>query len=351
MTGLFYRVLWVLAQFGQDELVKQIEYLKVENEILRSRLPKNIRTTPAERARLLAYGKRLGDAIKELITIVTPRTFMRWVQEEGNKPNKRNRKGGRQPIPDAIRKLVIRIARETGVGYSKILGELKKLGIRVSRTSIHNILKEEGLHPDSRGADMWDNFIKRHARTLWATDFATKKVWTLGGLMDYYILFFIHIETRRVIICPVTAHPDTEWMKQQARNFFIELADLGLSITHLLHDWDTKYMRAFDAIFESEGATVHKVGPLAPNLNAYAERWVQSLKHECLNHFIVFGEKHLQHLVNEYTTYYNELRPHQGVGNVVLDPDAPLPLAYNGEQIASQDILGGLIKHYYRKAA
>ncbi|MBI1370875.1 MAG: hypothetical protein GC162_19755 [Planctomycetes bacterium] len=215
MTALFHRLLLVLAQFGRDELVKQIEYLKIENEILRSRLPKHIRTTPAERAGLLEYGKRLGDSIKELITIVTPHTFMRWVQDEDKVVPKRVRKGGRSPIPDTIRELVVRIAHESGVGYSKILGELKKLGIRISRTFIHNILKEEGIHPDSRRVTgTWDHFLKRHAKTLWATDFAVKKVWTVTGLIDYYILFFIHVETRRVIVCPVTAHPDTEWMKQ-----------------------------------------------------------------------------------------------------------------------------------------
>ncbi|QNN23304.1 transposase family protein [Planctomycetales bacterium ZRK34] len=246
------------------------------------------------------------------------------MQAEGNEAPKPVKQGGRPVISDTIRELVIRIARESGVGYSNILGELKKLGISISRTSIHNILIAEGLYPDPRRVTgTWENFIKRHAKTLWATDFATKKVLALGGFVDYFILFFIHIETRQVIVCPVTAHPDTEWMKQQVRNFFIEWAALGLSITHLLHDWDTKYMRAFDAIFESEGVTVHKVGLLASNLNAYAERWVQSLKHECLNHFIVFGERHLQRLVNEYVDYYNVLRPHQGVGNVVLDPDAP----------------------------
>ncbi|MBI1370874.1 MAG: transposase [Planctomycetes bacterium] len=110
-------------------------------------------------------------------------------------------------------------------------------------------------------------------------------------------------------------------------------------------------MRAFDAIFESEGVIVKKVGPLAPNMNAYAERWVQSLKHECLNHFVVFGERHLQRLVDEYVAYYQELRPHQAIGNVVLDPNSSSPLAYNDETVDSQDILGGLIKHYYRKAA
>ena len=133
-----------------------------------------IRTTPAERSRLLEYGKRLGDTIKELITIVTPRTFMRWVQAEDSKAPKRLKNGGRPAISDTIRELVIRIARETGVGYSKILGELKKLGIhKISRTTVINILKEEGLDPGpNRGRGSWDEFLKIHAKTLWACAFS-----------------------------------------------------------------------------------------------------------------------------------------------------------------------------------
>ena len=110
-------------------------------------------------------------------------------------------------------------------------------------------------------------------------------------------------------------------------------------------------MRAFDAIFEAEGITVKKVGPMAPNMNAYAERWVQSLKYECLNHFVVFGERHLNYLITEYLDYYNHLRPHQGVDNQVLDSDTSAPSAYAEQIIEFKDVLGGLIKHYYRKAA
>ena len=230
----------MLASLTRNELARNVQYLKAENEILRSKLPKRITVTPRERQRLLKFGKAVGPAIKHLITIVSHRTFLRWLAGERSprKPSKR----GRPRTAEEIRQIIIRVAEETGWGYTRILGELRKLGIRsVGRTTVINILKDNGFDPGpNRGEGSWDEFIKIHAKTLWACDFITKKVWTRFGLIDYFILFFIHVGSRKVYVSGISPHPNAAWVAQQARNFSMHLAEQGQKASHLIHDCDTK---------------------------------------------------------------------------------------------------------------
>jgi putative transposase len=345
-------LLMLIASATDRALARHVQYLKAENEILRSKLPKVVQVTPKERNRLVRLGRRIGSAINQLISIVSPRTFLRWLNAEGRQPKKRasSRRPGRPRTPEDIRELVLRIARETGWGYSRILGELRKLGVRkICRSTVVNILKEAGLDPGpQRGEDSWDNFIKRHASTLWACDFFTKPVWTLSGWVEFYILFFINIGTRRVHVAGMTTQPDRVWVAQQARNIAMYFGGLPERPTMVIRDGDKKYGERFDAVFEAEGVEVKRVGPFAPNMNAYAERWVQSVQQECLNHFLVFGEAHLRHILAEYMAHYNEERPHQGVGNRPLKgPDPPEGPMDSGE-VACEERLGGLLRHYRR---
>ncbi|MFA9478841.1 integrase core domain-containing protein [Phycisphaerales bacterium AB-hyl4] len=349
MPRLFHPLLKMITHATHRELAGQVQYLKVENEILRSKLPKRITVTPAEKARLVKFGRKVGSAIRELITIVTPRTFARWVSGGASKPGASKRKPGRPRTSEEIRDIILRIAEETGWGYTRILGELKKLGIHsVGRTTVRKILIEAGHDPGpTRGEGTWDEFLKIHAKTLWATDFLSKKVWTLGGLVDYYMVFFINVETRRVIMSAATAHPTNDWVTQQARNFVMEAEEQGFEIRHVIHDCDTKYTQRFDRVFESDGVEVHQVGPAQPNMNAFAERFVQSIQQEALDHFVVLGEKHLNHIANEYLVHYHEERPHQALGNA---PPVELKVAQDGE-VVCRERLGGLLRHYHRKAA
>ena len=178
------------------------------------------------------------------------------------------------------------------------------------------------------------------------------KSWTSRGFVDLYLLFFIHPGTRRVIVSGITANPDGAWMKQQARNVTGEIRELGFASPEILIiDHDTKYTKEFDAIFASEGTKVQRVGPRAPNLNAYAERFVQTLRQECLDHFVIFGEKHLRYLVTEFVAHFHRERPHQNLGNrppVLVESDESI--LHNGP-IRCQTRLGGLLKHYTRLAA
>ncbi len=352
----------LFAASTDSQLRQMIEYLKAENRILRDKLPKRLTVTPRERNRLVKLGSRLGSAIRDLITIVTPRAFCRWVAAtRGDKTTAKpsGRKPGRPRTAEDIRKLILQLASENGWGYARVLGELKKLGIfSVSKTTVANILREAGFDPGpKRGEGTWDEFVNRHASTLWACDFLSVRSVTLAGFVDLYLLFFIHVGTRRVIVSGVTANPNSVWVTQQARNASMAMSELGLPARFLLLDHDTKFAQGFDAVFEAESTEVKRVGPVAPNLNAYAERWVQSLRRECLDQFLILGERHLEYLVREFVEHYNLERPHQARGNVPLpvaqadDAGEPRILKFPSGEVQCRERLGGLLKHYYRAAA
>lgn len=176
----------------------------------------------------------------------------------------------------------------------------------------------------------------------------------MRGSGSAILLFFIHVGTRRVIVTGMSTNPDAAWVTQQARNATMAMAKLNLAVKVLIRDHDAKFGEGFDAVFAAEGAEVIRVGPRAPNLNAFAERWVQSLRRECLDHFVICGEGHLRHLILEYLAHYHEERPHQGVGNVPLSEvgsDAPPTLPFPSGEVVCQERLGGLLRHYHRSAA
>jgi putative transposase len=232
---------------------------------------------------------------------------------------------------------------------------LKKLGVRVARSTVVNILKEAGLDPGPRrGLGSWADFVSRHVKTMWACDFFTKKVWTLKGLVDVFVLCFIHVDTRRLFVSGMTANPDAAWVKRQAKNFAVCWADSPLAPSYLVMDMDSKFTAEFRDTLRQDGIESVRVGPLKPNLNAFAERFVQTIERECLDHFVVFGLGHLQHLVSVFVQHYNRERPHQGVGNRPLSEvgaDPPPTLPFPAGEIVCEERLGGLLKHYRRIAA
>jgi putative transposase len=250
-------LLLMIASATDRALARHVQYRKAENEILRSKLPKIVTVSPKERNRLVRLGRRIGSAINQLISIVSPRTFLRWLNADGREPKRRAspRRPGRPRTPEDIRALVLKVAREIGWGYTRILGELKKLEVRkICRSTVVNILKEASLDAGpSRGEDSWDSFLKRHASTLWACDFFTKPVWTLCGWVEVYVLFFLHIGTRRVHLAGTTANPDRAWVAQQARNTAMHLSGPPERPTLLLCVRDQKYGPGIDAVFEAEG--------------------------------------------------------------------------------------------------
>ena len=219
-----------------------------------------------------------------------------------------------------MRKLILRIARENDWGYTRIMGELKKLGIQPpSRNMVKNILKAAGLDSGpQRGEVTWDEFLQRHAVSLWQCDFFSRRVLTLGDIRQAFVLAFIHVQTRRVILSPATFKPDAAWVSEQADTFVEQARADGLPVARLMRDHDGAFSQAFDEALRRRRVRVMPVPFRAPNTNAYVERFVQSIKQACLDHFLVFGLSHLEHLCNEYLAYYLAERPHQGRDNELL---------------------------------
>jgi len=345
--NIFSELLSLLGRMTQENLTHQIEYLKVENEILRKRIGRSIRPTPDERRKLVRFGAPLGKDLRRIITVVTYETFLLWVRNyKRNKNPDKIRKRGRPKTLEEIRQLITRLATENAWGYVRILGELNKLGIkRMSKTNVKNILKENRIDPvPKRVVDNWDNFLKRHFQTLWACDFFTKQVLTRLGPRMFFVLFFINTKTRKVYIAGTTQYPNQEWVNKHAQNILPFLGDNKTSKKLLIRDRDTKFSAEFDDLFKNRGFTIQKTPFMSPNMNAYAESWVGTIKKECLNHFIVFGERHLRYLMSEYVAYYNTTRPHSSLGNKPLESR----LTKDTGEIKCQSKLGGLIKNYYR---
>ena len=359
MGRILHPLFALLASVTRQDLARQVAYLKEENRILRARLPERLVATDQEKRRLLRFGKKLGQQLKELISIVSYQSFRRWVREAevahtAQKATPK-RKPGRPRTPDEVRELVLRLAKENSWGYTRILGELRKLGIKsISRQTVKVILKENDIDPGpKRGKGTWDEFLKIHADTLWQCDFVSKPMWTVKGLVDLYFLVFLHLGTRRCWISPCTLSPDSAWVSQQARNFVMEAEDLQLTPKYVMRDNDTKFTSQFDEVIKSSGSEVKRNTPVSPNLRAHVERFIQSLKVECLDRFVIVAERHLNYINREWRLHYNRERPHEARGHLPPGMEKP-PEAT--ETIRNKDVvcssrLGGLLNSYSRRAA
>jgi putative transposase len=249
--------------------------------------------------------------------------------------------------------LVVQMAKENrSWGYDRLAGALAHLGYEISDQTVGNILKRRGLlpAPDRKKTTTWKEFIRSHMDVLVATDFFTTEVWTLGGLVTFYVLFFIELGSRRVHIAGVTPHPHEQWMIQMARNITMDQwGFLGPGL-YLIHDRDTKFCAAFKQMLDDAGVNRVPLPPRSPHLNTFAERFVRSVKEEALSRFILFGERALWHVLKEYMAHYHEERPHQGKGNVILFPSNRPDQGREGA-IQCHERLGGLLNYYDWEAA
>ena len=333
-----------------------IEYLQEENRVLKERLGgQRIRLTDAERRRLARKAQALGRRmLNQLDTLVTPDTLLRWYRQlvASKWDFSHRRDPGRPPVLKTIIDLVLRMALENpSWGYTRIRGALANLGHEVGRGTIANILRDNGIEPapERDAHTQWSTFLKAHWECLAATDFFTVEVCTLRGLVTYYVLFFIDIGSRAVDISGVTAHPDKRWMTQIARN----LTDLDESFLcgkrHLILDRDTKYCDAFRSVLLREDIQVIRLPPRAPNLNAFAERFVRSIKAECLSRMIFFGQASLQHALRQFMMHYHAERNHQGLENRIPQPATVTAVSLHPVQRRQR--LGGMLSYYHRAAA
>jgi transposase InsO family protein len=245
-----------------------------------------------------------------------------------------------------VARLVLRFAKENPRwGYVRIQGELKKVDIFVSAATIRSLLRRHGLKPaPRRDGPYWKEFLSEQAAGILACDFFC--VETIG-LKTLYVLFFIEVSTRRVHLAGVTSHPNSAWVTQQARNLAIE--DQLREVSFLIRDRDTKYSGPFDEVFRSEGVRVIRTPIRAPMANAFAERFVRTVRRECLDNILVLGERHLERILRGYTGHYNKERPHRGLS---LETPEPKPDTDQGSgDIVRVARLGGLINEYHRIAA
>ncbi len=353
-TALHFLVLTVAGWMNRRQL-DVIEYLLEENRVLREHVGKRrLQFTDTQRRRLAGRGKRLGrERLRALASIVTPETILRWYRELVAKKydGSSMRRPGRPRVDEDVRAVVLRIARENPRwGYTRIVGALANVGRTVSRSSVKRILAAEGVLPaPTRGERTpWSTFLRAHWEAIAAADFFTVEVLSLVGLVRYHVFFIIELATRRVHLAGVVHEPGERWMMQVARNLTDAVDGFLSAKRYIIVDRDPLYTAAFRQLLADEGIKTVRLPARSPNLNAYAERFVRSVR-ECLDHIIPFSEAHLRRVLREYLEHYHLERNHQGLDNRLLEPRAG-PANDNGEVLRKRR-LGGLLSFYERRAA
>ena len=351
-------LLAMLAGWINQEQQQIIEYLKAENSILKDELleatgKKRIILNDSQRRRLAILGKRLGrKLLGQICCAFSPDTLLKWhrMLVKSKYDGSKNRgKGGRPRISDYLKQLIIDMAKDNKhLGCRSLHGYLKYLGLKVSHATISRVLKEHGIDPcpDRPERTSWNEFIKCHWDSLCAIDFFTTEIYTLSGLVRYMVLLVIDYKTRKVEIAGIIPQAYGDWMKQIARNLTDPIDGFLKDKKYLIHDRDPLFTKDFRKILRSSGIKPVKTTVACPNMTPYAERFVRSIKYECLNKMLIFGERHLRYVVNEYMEHYHTERPHQGIGNNII---TPLPQPKDGK-IVCQERLGGLLKSYRRVA-
>ena len=351
------RLLTYVTGLVNQELLLQNEYLAAENRILRAHLPARLRLSDSERSMLAEIGKRLGrKALAQVACVAKPATILAWYRRQiANKfdGSKHRRYPGRPRIASELEALIVQMAREnSGWGYDRIVGALANLGHHVSDQTVGSVLRRHGIEPAPKRSKSttWKEFIESHMAVLAGIDFFTVEVLTWRGLVTYYVLFFIHLESRRVNVAGITRQPDQAWMEQMARNATDESWGNLERRRYALHDRDTKFCASFRATLASGGIQPLQLPARSPNLNAFAERWVRSVKQECLSKLILFGEASLRRALSEFVEHFHVERNHQGKGNILLFPANDAGRSRRRGPVRCRQRLGGLLKYYGRAA-
>jgi putative transposase len=349
---LFRRALAVAALRLRSREFKELEIVVLRHElavlrrqIARPRLDETDRVFLAAASRLLSRTSRQSFFIR-------PDTLLGWHRQLVRRRwTYAGRRPGRPAIAEEVGAQVLRLARDNPRwGYQRIVGELAGVGVRVSATSVAKILRQAGMAPAGARAGLsWREFLRAHAKTMIACDFFTVETVWLGRL---YVLFFIELGTRRVHLAGCTANPDGAWTAQQARQLTWSLSERPTPIRFLIHDRDNKFSRTFDDIFRSEGIEIIRAPFRAPKANAFAERWVGTIRRDCLDWILIVSRRQLEHILRVYVDHYNTHRPHRALDLRPPAPERPLRLVspHPPDHIRRRDRLGGLI-HEYAPAA
>jgi putative transposase len=310
----------------------------------------------SERRLLAEKGKPLGrKLLAEMASLATPETILRWYRERvaAKYDGSRSRCARGHPAArgDKVEQLLTMARENPTWGYTRLRGALRNLGFDLGRSTIQRILKEHGIEPAPlRGRTMpWKTFLRAHWGAIAAADFFSVEVLTRGGLLRYLVLFVIDLKTRRVHIAGFTSQADGTWMAQIARNLTDAVAGPLQGFGHLIVDRDPLYTKQFKGLLASANVSLLRLPANSPNLNAYAERFVRSIKQECLRHIIPLGERHLRTAVHEFVEHDHSERNHQGLGNVIPFPSPPATTIEG--RICRRERLGGLLNFYERKSA
>jgi putative transposase len=332
-----------------------IEFLMEENRVLQEQIgDRRLRFSDDQRRRLAAKAKKLGRRLlAQVATIVTPETLLAWHRKlvAQKYDGSSYRRPGRFPTPKEIAALIVRMAEENrGWGYRRIQGALSNLGHVLAHNTIANILKRNGIEPapERSRKTTWKEFLNRHWQQIVASDFFTIEVWTATGLKRFVVLFFMELSTRRVEIAGIASRANGLWMTQIARNVSDDVDGFLKGKRYLIHDRDPLYTREFLSMLAELGIESVKLPPRSPNLNAFAERFVRTIKESCLDQMILFGENALRNAVTQFIAHYHFERNHQGLENRLITPTATVRTI---GPVRRKQRLGGLLNYYHRAAA
>jgi putative transposase len=346
--SFLYRLVRSVVEFTRlhrmNEVAKDAEILVLRHQlaVLRRQVARP-RFSWSDRALVAALARHVPQE-RWVAFLITPETILRWhralVRRHWTYPH---RAPARPPLPEETVELIIRLARENPRwGYLRVVGELKKLGVTVSKSSVASVLRRHGLPPAPRRVGpTWTEFLRAQAKGIVATDFFSVDTVLLRR---YYILFVIELDRRVVHVLGVTANPNGPWVTQVARNFCAELEHTGRRLRFLIRDRDTKFTTNFDNVFASIGAETILTPVRSPKANAFAERWVRTVREDCLDHLLVISKRHLEQILDEYVAHYNRARPHRSLD--LSPPHHAAAIPSDVGDIRRRDILGGLIHEY-----
>ena len=343
----FQFILLCLAGWINRNQQNMIEYLQEEVKVLKEQLGKQPRFNDAQRRRLAAKAKKIGlKHLQGIATLATPRTLLDWHHRlvAGKYDSVGQRSSGRPPTAPELRALILRMAAENRTwGYTRIQGALQNLGHEIGRGTIAKVLQEAGVDPapDRQKKTTWKEFLRTHWDVLAAADFFSVEVWTALGLVRYHVFFVMRLATREVQIAGIIPELDGPWMKQVARNLTDGLDGFLRGCRYLIHDRASVFSEDFRMILEAAGVESVRLPARSPNLNAFAERFVRSVKESCLDRLVLIGEPSLHRATSEFMSHYHGERNHQGLENKIIRPEfAPFPSAGT---LKRRKRLGGLL--------
>jgi putative transposase len=352
----------MMAHAINERMARKLDYLLEEVRVLREVFSettgrKRIPFTDQQRRRLAIKGQGLTpDERETCCQLVRPSTILDWFRKLAAQKydGSARRKPGRPRKPGNVRDLVVRIATENiGWGYTKMRDALRGLKIEIGRTTVANILTEAGIEPapERTRKRTWKHFMRSHWETLYACDFFAVESLGIFGTVRYIVFFVIELRSRAVHVAGVRIDPDGAWLMQVARNLLDAEDGFLRNATHLIHDRDPLYTKAWTALLKSEGVKCVPIPAQSPNCNPHAERFVKTVRSECLQHFVIFGERHLRHLLREFVCHYHGERFHQALDGQLIRPPASASNDNGTATIHCRSRLGGLLNYYHREAA